>query len=145
MRCILSNRITWYLDKPLSLEVMRYFFFIDKTLFSSLDKNKQKKSVRNTYKAWLLLILHYIEPICLQNCLFRSYQSLYCYTADCGPPPFLLNGAVSYQDTTEGSEVRYHCNDGFTLEGGMTTVCGANGSWDSIPFCRQQKGMLTSV
>ena len=38
-------------------------------------------------------------------------------TADCGPPPFLLNGAVSYQNTTEGSEGRYQCNDGFTLEG----------------------------
>ena len=55
-------------------------------------------------------------------------------TADCGPPPILLNGAVSYQDTTEGSEGRYQCNDGFTLEGRMTTVCGANGSWDSTPI-----------
>ena len=62
-------------------------------------------------------------------------------TADCGPPPFLLNGAVSYQDTREGSEGHYQCNDGFTLEGGMTTVCGANGSWDSTPICRPQTGI----
>ena len=62
-------------------------------------------------------------------------------TADCGPPPILLNGAVSYQDTTEGSEGRYQCNDGFTLEGRMTTVCGANGSWDSTPICRPQIGI----
>ena len=63
-------------------------------------------------------------------------------TVDCGPPPFLLNGAVSYQNTTEGSEGHYNCNNGFTLEGEMTTVCTANGSWDSIPFCRPETGML---
>ena len=66
-------------------------------------------------------------------------------TADCGPPPFLLNGAVSYLATTEGSEGHYQCNDGFTLEGGMTTVCGANGSWDSTPICRPQIGKHMSV
>ena len=84
------------------------------------------------------------ECLHLQKHLFRSYQTLTLFvatTADCGPPPFLLNGAVSYQATTEGSEGHYQCNDGFTLEGGMTTVCGANGSWDSTPICRPQTGI----
>ena len=73
--------------------------------------------------------------------VISNFHFLCCYTADCGPPPFLLNGAVSYQATTEGSEGHYHCNDGFTMEGGMTTMCGANGSWDSSPLCRPQTGM----
>ena len=71
------------------------------------------------------------------------FTSFLATTADCGPPPFLLNGAVRYQNTTEGSEGRYQCNDGFTLEGRRTTVCRANGSWDCIPNCRPQRGKLT--
>ena len=65
-------------------------------------------------------------------------------TADCGPPPFLLNGALNYQNTMEGSEVHYHCRDGFTLEGRMTSVCEENGSWNPTPICTPQTGMHTT-
>ena len=61
-------------------------------------------------------------------------------TVDCGPPPVFLNGTVSYQNTTEGSEAHYHCDDGFTLEGEMTAVCRADGRWSSTPVCRQTTG-----
>ena len=74
---------------------------------------------------------------------WHFFTSFVATTADCGPPPVLLNGAVRYQNTTEGSEARYKCNDGFNLEGRRATVCGANGSWDSIPNCRPRTGKLT--
>ena len=63
-------------------------------------------------------------------------------TADCGPPPVFLNGTVSYQNTTEGSEAQYLCDDGFTLEGEMATVCRADERWSSTPVCRQTRGSI---
>ena len=63
-------------------------------------------------------------------------------TADCGPPPVFLNGTVSYQNTTEGSETRYHCDDGFTPEGEITAVCRADGRWSSTPVCRRTTGNM---
>ena len=68
------------------------------------------------------------------------FYFLVATTAGSGPPPFLRNGAVSYQATNERSESRYQCNDGFTLEGRMTTVCRPNGSRDSTPVCQPQAG-----
>ena len=61
-------------------------------------------------------------------------------TADCGSPPVLFNGTVNYQNTTEGSEAHYHCDDGFNLEGERTAVCRSDGRWSSTPVCRQTTG-----
>ena len=69
-------------------------------------------------------------------------MSLNSITVDCGPPPVFLNGTVSYQNTTEGSEAHYRCDDGFTLEGEMTAVCRADGRWSSTPVCRPRTGIL---
>ena len=63
-------------------------------------------------------------------------------TVDCGPPPVFPNGIVSYENTTEGSEVHYRCDDGFTLEGEMTVVCRVDGRWSSTPVCRPSAGSI---
>ena len=55
------------------------------------------------------------------HCPDCSIQNTH-YIVDCGPPPVFLNGTVSYQNMTEGSEAHYRCDDGFTLEGEMTAV-----------------------
>ena len=64
------------------------------------------------------------------------------YTADCGHPPVFLNGTVSYQNTTAGSEVHYHCDDSFTLEVEMIVVCRSDGRWSSTPVCRRTTGKM---
>ena len=77
--------------------------------------------------------------------LFNPKSKMYHethYTVDCGPPPIFLNGTVSYQNTTEGSEVHYHCEDGFTLEGEMTVLCRADGRWSCTPVCRPSTGSM---
>ena len=63
-------------------------------------------------------------------------------TANCGSPPAFLNGTVNYRNTTEGSEAQYHCDDDFTLEGGMTAVCRADQRWSSTPVCRPLTGSI---
>ena len=61
-------------------------------------------------------------------------------TVDCGSPPAIFNGTVSYQNTTEASEAQYRCDNGFTLEREMTAVCRADGRWSSI--CRPLIGSI---
>ena len=47
-----------------------------------------------------------------------------------------------HENTTEGLEAHYHCDDGFTLEGEMTAVCRADGRWSSTPVCRPSTGSM---
>ena len=63
-------------------------------------------------------------------------------TVDCGSPAVFFNGIVSYQNTTEGSQAHYHCDNGFILEGKMAAVCRADGRWSSTPVCRQTTGCM---
>ena len=81
-------------------------------------------------------LLIYSVTIMMVQAFIASLQ----ITVDCGPPPVFLNGIVSYQNTTEGSEAHYRCDDGFTLEGEMAAVCRADGRWSSTPVCRQTTG-----
>ena len=55
------------------------------------------------------------------------------FLVDCGPPLAPSNGSLEiYTNTTEGSEVSYHCNPHFVPEGRFTAVC--NGSeWSPNP------------
>ena len=76
------------------------------------------------------------------NKLKHTYHETLIVTVDCGPPPVFLNGTVSYQNTTEGSEAHYYCDDGFTLEGEMTAVCRADGMWSFPPVCRRTTGNI---
>jgi len=56
---------------------------------------------------------------------------------DCGLPSLFLNGTVTYQNTTERALAYYRCDSGFTLEGNITAVCGADGNWSSTPVCSE--------
>ena len=40
---------------------------------------------------------------------------------------------MAYQNTTEGAEVLFKCNQGFTPAENMTAVCAVNGSWTPDP------------
>lgn len=97
------------------------------------------------YKIGGMIINHmyYIFQIKSSNSVYHPVFAT--NTADCGPPPFLLNGALNYQDTMEGAEGHYHCRNGFTLEGRMTSICKANGNWDSTPICIPQTGRHTTL
>ena len=70
------------------------------------------------------------------------FNTKFLTVVDCGPPPVFFNGTVSYQNTTEGSEADYHCEDGFTLEGEMTAVCRADGRWSFPPVCGPLTGSM---
>ena len=63
---------------------------------------------------YLILGSYYYSPL---NKIKHTYHETQIVTVDCGPPSVLLNGTISYHNTNEGSEVHYHCDDGFTLEG----------------------------
>ncbi|CAH8853587.1 unnamed protein product [Trichobilharzia szidati] len=67
-----------------------------------------------------------------------SGQEPYCKKRDCGPPPQIQNGEVSYITTTYGSKGRIICEDDTTLS--IETdeiICGVNGTvtvWNPQPF-----------
>ena len=91
---------------------------------------------------WYLVVAITVQSI---EQIKHTYHETQTVTADCGPPPVFLNGTVSYQNTTEGSEAHYHCDDGFNLEGEMTAVCRADGRWSSTPVCRPSTGSVSTV
>ena len=57
-------------------------------------------------------------------------------TADCGDLTDILNGGVSFNSTTEGSEVIYTCDAGYELKGENTRMCQSDGTWSGTePQC----------
>ncbi|XP_077973754.1 sushi, von Willebrand factor type A, EGF and pentraxin domain-containing protein 1-like isoform X4 [Styela clava] len=54
----------------------------------------------------------------------------------------LENGTISPEQDlySEDREVRYTCRNGFTLEGGQTGTCNADGSWSTTPVCTLKCG-----
>ena len=53
---------------------------------------------------------------------------------NCSAPAVPGNGSImAYQNTTEGAEVLFKCNQGFMPEENMTAVCAVNGSWTPDP------------
>ena len=53
--------------------------------------------------------------------------------ANCSAPTVPGNASIMpYQNTTEGAEVLFKCNQGFTPEN-VTAVCAVNGSWTPDP------------
>ena len=61
---------------------------------------------------------------------------------DCGHPPIIFNGTMSYQNTTEGSEAHYHW---VTPEGELTAICREDGRWSLTHVCRSYSGMVYIV
>ncbi len=72
-----------------------------------------------------------------QNIVVTRYSLLFPLAVDCGSLPNPSNGAV---DTSSGTTfmmtATYTCNTGYTLTGGSTRMCGADGDWTpSAPTC----------
>ncbi|KAM7014934.1 CUB and sushi domain-containing protein 1-like [Tautogolabrus adspersus] len=64
----------------------------------------------------------------------------FCQAVSCGIPQSPGNGSFHANQYTVGSQVTYHCNEGFHLDPGvtMTAVCLEDGSWSnaaSAPRC----------
>ena len=62
---------------------------------------------------------------------------MYYTVIDCGPLTDPVNGQVdTSSETTFGSTASYSCNNGFTLNGDNTRICGSNGVWSNLqPSC----------
>uniref|UniRef100_A0A667ZKN9 Sushi, von Willebrand factor type A, EGF and pentraxin domain-containing protein 1 n=1 Tax=Myripristis murdjan TaxID=586833 RepID=A0A667ZKN9_9TELE len=65
-----------------------------------------------------------------------SHNSPICVPADCGKPSKIPNGRVLGSDFGFNGQVRYECDEGYTLNGDPTRVCQADGLWDKpAPHC----------
>ena len=59
----------------------------------------------------------------------------------CANPGQILNGRREGNDFSVGSEVRFYCNEYYTLIGSTNSVCTAVGRWShSNPTCQ---GIMT--
>ena len=55
-------------------------------------------------------------------------------SVNCSDPTVPRNGSIDpYQNTLEGAEIVFRCDQGFDPAGDMTAVCAANGSWTPDP------------
>ncbi|KAM7419025.1 hypothetical protein PAMA_016241 [Pampus argenteus] len=62
---------------------------------------------------------------------------LKCIPKRCPYPDLLPNGELYYEDTVYQSMINYTCHSGYTLTGGSTAVCLANGTWSiPVPDCK---------
>lgn len=78
------------------------------------------------------------EParICEQSGAWSGKEPL-CVPVECGTPDAPENGWVEAEEIILGSTARYHCQDGYEIEGSPFSTCLANGSWSpEIPSCK---------
>ncbi|XP_077974463.1 uncharacterized protein LOC120329737 [Styela clava] len=56
----------------------------------------------------------------------------------------LENGTISPEHNlySQDQEVSYSCSSGYTLEGGQTGTCKADGSWSTTPVCAPECGVV---
>nr|XP_026691305.1 uncharacterized protein LOC113474441 [Ciona intestinalis] len=71
-------------------------------------------------------------------CAFRSRSS--CAKLPSIPNGYVQSGCEQTEDIEIGSECSYFCNDGYTLVGTSTKVCGPNGIWNDAesPSCKAE-------
>ena len=70
--------------------------------------------------------------LAIPNCLIKNM--LLPHPANCSDPTAPTNGSIeAYQNTTEGAEIFFMCNEGLVPAGRMTAVCGADGRWNPDP------------
>ncbi|XP_037088646.1 P-selectin-like, partial [Pollicipes pollicipes] len=69
---------------------------------------------------------------CQENGLWSGEETI-CQPIDCGEPEVPADSYVTGYDFHAGSEVEYHCNDGFLRIGEKTSVCRSDGSWSGQP------------
>ena len=61
-------------------------------------------------------------------------HTLFLSTVNCIDPSFPNNGSIeAYQNTLEGAEVFFRCNQGFVPAGRMRAVCASDGRWNPDP------------
>ncbi len=57
-----------------------------------------------------------------------------------------IDGMVALTTTTFESTATYSCNTGYTLTGGSTRMCGADGEWTPIaPICNRKSYSITPL
>lgn len=70
--------------------------------------------------------------------LFLTTNGVYYSGVDCGNPPNIGNGDVSFNTTYSGSIAVYTCKSSFVLLGfeddGLCT-CQIDGNWEDTPTC----------
>ncbi|KAL4236643.1 biological adhesion [Mactra antiquata] len=63
-------------------------------------------------------------------------ESPACLRKDCGEPPSVKNGSLSFIDTLFESNTYYNCDEGFFLLGRSNLKCGSDGLWEGdVPSC----------
>ena len=71
--------------------------------------------------------------------LYKLIIILHILVVDCGTLTDPGNGTVTFTTTTFGSTATYHCDTGYTLNGGMNTTCLSDGTWsESAPTCARK-------
>ena len=86
------------------------------------------------------------KSFCQHNCLcmsatrctyIRTYNPLWLFSVDCGPPPEIANGTfIGGTFTTVGNTAFYYCNDfSATRVGNSTITCQDDGTWEDPPLC----------
>ncbi|XP_058886297.1 sushi, von Willebrand factor type A, EGF and pentraxin domain-containing protein 1 isoform X1 [Acipenser ruthenus] len=73
--------------------------------------------------------------LCLANGSW-SYATPVCRPVVCSRPSPILNGETVGSELGYKREVKYHCKEGYTLQGKSNLVCQGNGVWDAeVPRC----------
>ncbi|XP_069487009.1 sushi, von Willebrand factor type A, EGF and pentraxin domain-containing protein 1 isoform X2 [Ambystoma mexicanum] len=79
------------------------------------------------------------KRICQGNKKWDGNEPI-CVPISCGPPPTVEFGQADAEEYTFQKCVRYHCNEGFVLEGNETRTCMEDGSWSApAPVCTAVK------
>ena len=67
---------------------------------------------------------------------------LFITAIDCGLPPDVTNGQVTFSSTTFNSQATYQCNSGYEFSSGVATItrtCQMDESWSgTIPVCERK-------
>lgn len=60
-----------------------------------------------------------------------------CERKTCGPPPSIANGTYA----ANNNQAEYSCNEGYTLIGDLTLICGLDGKWNfsEPPICKPNR------
>ncbi|XP_065826820.1 sushi, von Willebrand factor type A, EGF and pentraxin domain-containing protein 1-like isoform X2 [Oscarella lobularis] len=74
--------------------------------------------------------------VCLENGTWSNAPPS-CDAVHCPLLPRPMNGAKSTNRTSIGTELRFHCYEGYILNGTSNVTCLSNGSWSGPePFCQ---------
>lgn len=75
-----------------------------------------------------------VERLCQANGVW-SGSAATCVVLDCGVPPAVVNGSLTFGVTTFGATAGYTCNSGFNRIGSASVTCSATGAWTAPPTC----------